>query len=53
MCTGLAGIEATGQEILSIVKVRKDELTSLFIDTILKEELVTDSCNCRSALIRV
>lgn len=53
MCTGLAGIEATGQEILSIVNVRKDELTSLFIDTILKEELVTDSCNCRSALIRV
>ena len=53
MCTGLAGIEATGQEILSIVNMRKEELTSLFLDIILNEELVTDTCSCRSALIRV
>ena len=53
MCTGLVGIEATGQEILSIVKNRKEELTSLFIDIILKNDLKTDTCGCRLALIRV
>jgi 5'-methylthioadenosine phosphorylase len=53
MCTGLVGIEATGTEILSIVKDRKEELTNLFVDIILKDDLATDACNCRSALIRV
>jgi 5'-methylthioadenosine phosphorylase len=53
MCTGLVGVEATGSEILSIVKGRKEELTSLFVDIILKGDLATDYCSCRSALIRV
>lgn len=53
MCTGLTGLEATGSEILSIVKDRKEELTSLFLDIILSGDLKTDACGCRSALIRV
>lgn len=53
MCTGLAGIEATGAEILSIVNDRKEELTSLFLDIISRGDLATDLCSCRSSLIRV
>lgn len=53
MCTGLVNVEATGTEIISIVKDRKEELTNLFVNIILKGDLVTDACSCRSALIRV
>lgn len=53
MCTGLVSVEATGTEIISIVKDRKEELTNLFVDIILKADLGTDDCSCRAALIRV
>lgn len=53
MCTGLVQKEATGTEIISIVKANKEELTNLFVDIILKGDLATDACGCRSALIRV
>lgn len=53
MCTGLVNVEATGTEIISIVKDRKEELTNLFVDIILKGDLVPEACSCRSALIRV
>ncbi len=53
MCTGLVSVEATGSEIISIVKDRKEELTNLFVNIIINSDLVKDECSCRSALIRV
>lgn len=53
MCTGLVNVEATGSEIITIVKDRKEELTNLFVDIILKGDLVADACSCRLSLIRV
>jgi 5'-methylthioadenosine phosphorylase len=53
MCTGLVTVEATGSEIVTIVKDRKEELTNLFVDIILNGNLKTDTCSCRSSLIRV
>ena len=55
MCTGLVDEEATGEEIVGIVDVRKEELTKIFIE-IFKEDKDKDNiaaCNCKEALIRV
>lgn len=50
MATGLAE-ETTGQEILTIVEKRKEELTKIFIE-IFQEKKLQD-CNCQEALIEV
>lgn len=53
MCTGLVSKEASGEDIISIVDEKKDYITNLFVDIILNGDLRTDSCVCRSSLIRV
>lgn len=50
MATGLAE-EATGQEILTIVEKRKEELTKIFIEIFQENKL--QSCNYKEALIEI
>lgn len=53
MCTGIGEFEETGEKILGIVERRKKELSRVFVDIFMEDDLNTDSCNCRSSLIRV
>lgn len=52
-CTGLVEDEASGEEILGKVAMRRDQLTKLFIDIFLKEDFLRVGCECRDALIRL
>ncbi len=53
MCTGLSDQEASGAEIISIVNEKKEYIIDLFVDIILNGDLRTDTCDCRSSLIKV
>ena len=55
MCTGLIEEEATGEEIVGMVDMKKEELTKIFIE-IFREDKKTDNIDkydCKNSLIRV